>query len=135
MTIAAYRLSGAFGQGSGRVVMAFLSVAALGLGLSGCAGVDGTAMRGGNRGGVPSVTDIKGHTPADVRDRLGAPTLTRREPPAEVWQYSAQSCVLDVVFYPPRDNPNNGLRADWVGSRGLDGNPGDPAACLRDVSR
>ena len=30
---------------------------------------------------------------------LGDPTLKRRDPPAEVWQYSGRSCVLHVFMY------------------------------------
>ena len=30
---------------------------------------------------------------------LGDPSLLRSENPAEIWQYSTKSCVLDVVFY------------------------------------
>ncbi|MEO3427784.1 hypothetical protein AAFN88_02930 [Pelagibius sp. CAU 1746] len=30
---------------------------------------------------------------------LGDPALIRREDPAEIWQYSAQGCVFDVVLY------------------------------------
>ncbi|MEQ9609387.1 MAG: hypothetical protein RLN99_17145 [Kiloniellaceae bacterium] len=30
---------------------------------------------------------------------LGAPTLVRREAPAEIWQYLAEGCVFDVVLY------------------------------------
>jgi hypothetical protein len=30
---------------------------------------------------------------------LGDPELTRREPPAEIWQYRGGSCVFDVFLY------------------------------------
>jgi len=30
---------------------------------------------------------------------LGDPELTRREPPAEIWQYRGESCVFDVFLY------------------------------------
>ena len=32
--------------------------------------------------------------------RLGEPDFTRRDPPAEIWQYRSASCVLDVFLYP-----------------------------------
>ncbi|WP_189049877.1 hypothetical protein [Aliidongia dinghuensis] len=32
--------------------------------------------------------------------RLGTPDFTRRDPPAEIWQYRSASCVLDVFLYP-----------------------------------
>ena len=30
---------------------------------------------------------------------IGAPRWTRRESPAEVWQYQGASCILDVYLY------------------------------------
>jgi len=35
----------------------------------------------------------------EVDDLLGRPDLVRREPPAEIRQYSAESCVFDVFLY------------------------------------
>lgn len=32
--------------------------------------------------------------------RLGPPDFTRRDPPAELWQYRGASCVLDLFLYP-----------------------------------
>jgi hypothetical protein len=35
-----------------------------------------------------------------LTQRLGAPDFTRRDAPAEIWQYRSASCVLDVFLYP-----------------------------------
>ncbi|HEV2678248.1 MAG TPA: hypothetical protein VGV37_27215 [Aliidongia sp.] len=35
-----------------------------------------------------------------LMQRLGSPDFTRRDPPAEIWQYRSASCVLDVFLYP-----------------------------------
>jgi len=35
-----------------------------------------------------------------LMQRLGAPDFTRRDAPAEIWQYRSASCVLDVFLYP-----------------------------------
>jgi hypothetical protein len=43
-----------------------------------------------------------GMGPATLSAFLGAPQLIRREAPASLWQYTAQDCVLDVVFYPDK---------------------------------
>ena len=32
--------------------------------------------------------------------RLGPPDFTRRDPPAELWQYRGATCVLDLFLYP-----------------------------------
>jgi hypothetical protein len=37
---------------------------------------------------------------AAVNARLGPPSLVRVEAPSEIWQYRAQGCVFDLVFYP-----------------------------------
>lgn len=44
-----------------------------------------------------------GLTRADVSRLLGTPTLLRREPPAEVWQYAGAACVLHVFIYQEQD--------------------------------
>lgn len=81
---------------------------------------------------TPTVSRLKGQSPAVVRDLLGTPDLTRREPPAEVWQYSGTKCVLDVAFYP---QSSGGLSADWLDSRSLTGDKTDPDHCLSDITR
>ncbi len=48
--------------------------------------------------------ELIGLTRADVSRLLGAPTLLRREPPAEVWQYAGAVCVLHVFIYQEQDD-------------------------------
>lgn len=38
-------------------------------------------------------------TRGDVASALGAPSIRRNEPPAEIWQYKTDKCVLDIYFY------------------------------------
>jgi hypothetical protein len=109
-----------------------LLVGALVSGLSGCAGGPGPTGHGSRTLPPVAESDIKGHPPTEVRYRLGAPSLTRREPPAEVWQYSSSACVIDVVFYP---TPGGSLSAEWLDSRTLDGSPIDKNACLKTIGR
>ncbi len=82
---------------------------------------------------APKPSDIAGKTPTTVRALLGAPTLTRREPPAEVWQYAGGACVIDIVFYPP--GQAGGLRASHLDSRDLDGAAMPPVDCLGLLAR
>lgn len=42
---------------------------------------------------------ILGLGPDRLIELLGRPELTRREPPAEIWQYRGESCVFDVFLY------------------------------------
>jgi hypothetical protein len=74
---------------------------------------------------------LQNKPPAEVRQRLGAPSLTRREPPAEVWQYGSTSCVINIVFYP---TPSGSLSAEWLESRTLDGAPMDKDSCLKSLA-
>lgn len=45
-----------------------------------------------------------------IEEALGPPPRRRREPPAEVWQYHAHTCVVDVYLYPPSQNANLAVR-------------------------
>jgi hypothetical protein len=51
----------------------------------------------------PAIDDdparILGLGPDKLTELLGRPELTRREPPAEIWQYRGESCVFDVFLY------------------------------------
>lgn len=38
-----------------------------------------------------------------VAGRLGAPSLVRRDGPAEIWQYKATACILDIFLYTNTD--------------------------------
>lgn len=48
---------------------------------------------------APAVKDLAGLKPDDVLAILGEPDLRRDEPPAELWQYRAADCVLNLFFY------------------------------------
>ncbi|CAA7622013.1 hypothetical protein [Magnetospirillum sp. UT-4] len=44
-------------------------------------------------------TALKGLSPTQLRSMLGAPVFTRRDTPAEIWQYRGRSCTLDLFLY------------------------------------
>ena len=52
---------------------------------------------------APKIDDdparLMGLDRAGLAKLLGDPELTRREPPAEIWQYRGASCVFDVFLY------------------------------------
>ncbi|HEY3918545.1 MAG TPA: hypothetical protein VGL83_12170 [Stellaceae bacterium] len=50
-------------------------------------------------GGALDIKDLAGLKPADIVSILGQPDLKRIEPPAELWQYRAADCVLNLFFY------------------------------------
>jgi hypothetical protein len=62
---------------------------------------------------VTEVASLKDMTGTQLVARLGSPDFTRRDPPAEIWQYRGVSCVLDVFLYPEAD----GLKVVHVASR------------------
>jgi hypothetical protein len=43
--------------------------------------------------------EFKGQSADEMRARFGTPALIRREPPAEIWQYRNDTCVLDLYLY------------------------------------
>lgn len=55
-------------------------------------------------------------TEMQVSYLLGTPAAKRSEAPAEVWQYRAPRCVLDVYFY---ENDKSGYRAMQMSDEGL----------------
>jgi hypothetical protein len=40
----------------------------------------------------------------EIAELLGEPKLRRRDPPAELWQYRADRCALDLFLYAGRDD-------------------------------
>ncbi len=42
---------------------------------------------------------LVGHSGREVAGWLGEPQLKRRDPPAEMWQYRTQACVVDFFLY------------------------------------
>jgi len=42
---------------------------------------------------------LKGLNPLQVRSVLGKPVFTRRDAPAEIWQYRGRACTLDLFLY------------------------------------
>jgi hypothetical protein len=40
-----------------------------------------------------------------LQSALGQPSLKRVEAPAEIWQYTAQACVMDIYFYEADKQP------------------------------
>lgn len=49
---------------------------------------------------LTEMASLRDMSDRQLMQRLGAPDFTRRDPPAEIWQYRSASCVLDVFLYP-----------------------------------
>jgi hypothetical protein len=51
---------------------------------------------------LPSLNQLTGLHPTEIIALLGQPDLRRDEPPAQLWQYRAADCVLNLFFYRER---------------------------------
>ncbi|MGB8842788.1 MAG: hypothetical protein WCC64_17170 [Aliidongia sp.] len=49
---------------------------------------------------VTQLAALETLSPPALIARLGEPDFTRRDPPAEIWQYRGTNCVLDLFLYP-----------------------------------
>lgn len=50
-------------------------------------------------GGLDDPSRLKGLTPTQIKSVLGRPGFTRRDAPAEIWQYRGHACTLDLFLY------------------------------------
>lgn len=60
---------------------------------------------------------------------IGAPRWSRRESPAQVWQYQGASCVLDVYLYEEAEGP----RVVYAEARSESRLPVTLSACLERI--
>ncbi len=47
-----------------------------------------------------------GKTPTEIETAFGQPHLLRKDSPAEVWQYLADGCALNLFFFPNGSDQN-----------------------------
>lgn len=64
---------------------------------------NGPAVRPEN-GAPVDPSKLKGLSPVQVRSVLGKPVFTRRDAPAEIWQYRGRACTLDLFLYDENGN-------------------------------
>jgi hypothetical protein len=67
---------------------------------------------------------------AELSSLIGAPRWTRRESPAEVWQYQGASCILDVYLYAD----GGALRVIHAEARDASALPVTIADCLQRIA-
>jgi hypothetical protein len=74
---------------------------------------------------------VMGLGAAQLTELLGRPELTRREPPAEIWQYRGRDCVFDVFLY-----EDAGLRrVTYLEARDDSAQPVAARDCLNQILR
>lgn len=75
-----------------------LGLASFIFGAAGVIGKPSDHLLANNR--IPDLAaDLIGSSADATRSLLGEPAMVRHEPPAEVWQYRSDACVLDVYVY------------------------------------
>lgn len=75
---------------------------------------------------VVTAEQLIGLTPPDLARTLGDPAATRKDRPAEIWQYRSASCVLDIFLY----EADSGTRVVHLEARGEAAQPLPPQLCL-----
>ena len=91
----------------------------------------------------PSSDNAKAHQPLSkirligqdkkgLRQLLGVPNFKRHDPPAELWRYRDQSCLLDFYLYPPKKGKADApMKVSFVEARTPQG-PSTPVGnCLK----
>lgn len=48
---------------------------------------------------VPNLKEVVGKTKKSIHEIFGAPSFTRLDPPALLWQYRSAVCTLDLFLY------------------------------------
>jgi hypothetical protein len=74
---------------------------------------------------------LVGLNPSKIADRLGSPGFVRRDGSAEIWQYLAEACILDVFLYHDKDI----LEVHYVELRGRGASQLSRRACYRKMLR
>jgi hypothetical protein len=74
---------------------------------------------------------LVGLNPRNLANRLGSPGFVRRDGSAEIWQYLAEACILDVFLY--RDKYI--FTVDYVELRGRGASQLSQRDCYREMLR
>ena len=74
---------------------------------------------------------LVGLSPGKLADLLGSPGFVRRDGSAEIWQYLAEACILDVFLYRDKDV----LAVDYVELRGRGAPQQSRRDCYREMLR
>lgn len=75
---------------------------------------------------------LMGLAPHAVNRLLGPPSLLRAEAPAEVWQYTAENCVLDIYLYVEEKTPDRS-RVTYYEIRLPDSAKSGARACFAEI--
>ncbi len=71
-----------------------------------------------------------GYSEAGLEGLFGAPTFLRRDPPAELWQYHTDACVLDLFLY---EDVAGSYLVDHIEFRETGHSASEKEDCLREI--
>ncbi|MBL6928816.1 MAG: hypothetical protein ISR44_06550 [Rhodospirillales bacterium] len=54
---------------------------------------------------LPGPEQLMGLSSVKVEGLMGIPGFRRRDPPAELWQYSSPRCIFDIFLYQTKTSP------------------------------
>ena len=98
--------------------------------VSGCAGgTPGTPDRGPST--LPAPETLIGKDAAAIKSLIGAPSLVRRDGPAEIWQYVGAGCTANLFLY--QSGSDQPFTLDHIDALGINGARMDTAACFADI--
>jgi hypothetical protein len=80
---------------------------------------------------LPGPERLAGLTAPDLSALLGPPGFVRRDPPAEVWQYGTETCVLDLFLY--ADGADQPPKVSYFEFRGRTVTGIAPGQCYQDL--
>lgn len=81
---------------------------------------------------APGPERLVGLKAKQIQNMLGQPDFKRRDPPAEIWQYRKDACMLDVFLYDP-GTPAGDYQVKYAVARGRSVNTVSGTDCLLDA--
>lgn len=79
----------------------------------------------------PALVELRGKNANEIRAKLGNPGFLRRDADAEIWQYYADGCVLDLFFQGGKGVQKSVAHIDL---RGNGGKPQTDRKCLMAIT-
>ena len=80
---------------------------------------------------LPPLETLTNLDSSGLRKLLGAPVFTRRDDPAQLWQYRGDRCTLDIFLYQPIGGGD--YRVDFFAARASGSAAVSTAACFHSV--
>jgi hypothetical protein len=79
---------------------------------------------------MPGLEHLPGISGRELASSFGTPDFLRRDGNAEIWQYRAASCILDIFLYPEPDE----LRVAYAEARPRGAQRTTPESCAAAVA-